>query len=121
MARLSTANQPLDIITVSETMDSDGELQKVGGLTYLAEIARNTPSAANLLHYARIVRERSSLRQMIHTAHEIADTGYKARWTDQQRIARKSRTTVYCTFGTATGRNRARTYQSDSGQCAGTY
>ena len=76
MARLSAANQPLDIITVSEALESDGELEKIGGLSYLAEIARNTPSAANLINYARIVRERSALRQLIRTAHDIADSGY---------------------------------------------
>ena len=76
MTGLSADNQPLDIITVSERLDSNGELQQVGGLTYLAEIARSTPSAANLLNYARIVRERASLRQLIRTAHDIADSGF---------------------------------------------
>lgn len=96
MARLSSANQPLDIITVSECLESDGELQTVGGLTYLAEIARNTPSAANLIHYAQIVRERSTLRQLIHTAHDIANTGYHTdgrtsnellAWAEQRFVA----------------------------------
>jgi replicative DNA helicase len=51
-------------------------LDDVGGAAYLIELARNTPSAANIKTYADIVRQRSVLRQLITIAHEIAETAH---------------------------------------------
>ncbi len=76
MCELSEENQPLDVITLSEELHRHDELERVGGLGYLTELAANTPSAANILAYANIVRERSTLRQLISVAQEISKSGY---------------------------------------------
>ncbi|MEW5680999.1 MAG: replicative DNA helicase [Pseudomonadota bacterium] len=76
MSRLAEASQPIDIITVSEDLEANQQLDDVGGFAYLGEIAKNTPSAANILAYADIVRERAVVRDMISVAHDIADAGY---------------------------------------------
>ncbi|HSC75833.1 MAG TPA: DnaB-like helicase N-terminal domain-containing protein, partial [Pseudomonadales bacterium] len=76
MARLSDAGKPIDIITVSELLEQDSELERIGGIALLAELAHQTPGTSNLLTYAQIVRERAMLRQLIRTAHDVADTGY---------------------------------------------
>lgn len=76
MARLSETGKPIDIITASELLEQDGELERVGGIAHLAELARQTPGTSNLLTYAKIVRERAVIRQLIRTAHNVADTGY---------------------------------------------
>jgi replicative DNA helicase len=76
MSRLAEATQPIDIITVSENLEANLQLDDVGGFAYLGEIAKNTPSAANILAYAEIVRERAVVRDMISVAHDIADAGY---------------------------------------------
>ncbi|WP_040551600.1 replicative DNA helicase [Rheinheimera nanhaiensis] len=76
MSRLAEASQPIDIITVSENLEANQQLDDVGGFAYLGEIAKNTPSAANILAYADIVRERAVVRDMISVAHDIADAGY---------------------------------------------
>ncbi|MDX1390932.1 MAG: replicative DNA helicase [Rheinheimera sp.] len=76
MSRLAEAAQPIDIITVSENLEANQQLDDVGGFAYLGEIAKNTPSAANILAYADIVRERAVVRDMISVAHDIADAGY---------------------------------------------
>lgn len=76
MSRLAEASQPIDIITVSEDLEANLQLDDVGGFAYLGEIAKNTPSAANILAYAEIVRERAVVRDMIAVAHDIADAGY---------------------------------------------
>lgn len=72
---LNTA-QPLDLITLSEHLENNNLLDDVGGFAYLAELAKNTPSAANILAYANIVRERAVIRNLISVANEIADAGY---------------------------------------------
>ncbi|WP_052749132.1 replicative DNA helicase [Arsukibacterium ikkense] len=76
MARIAEANQPIDLITVSEALEANQQLDDIGGFAYLGEIAKNTPSAANIMAYADIVRERAVVRDMIAVAHDIADAGY---------------------------------------------
>jgi replicative DNA helicase len=72
MARLAAESQPLDVITLSERLHAANELERAGGLPYLGDLARNTPSAANVAAYADIVRERSMRRQLIAAGQEIA-------------------------------------------------
>lgn len=76
LSRLAERNQPMDLITVSQALEQNQQLDDVGGFAYLGEIAKNTPSAANILAYAEIVRERAVIRDMIGVAHDIADAGY---------------------------------------------
>lgn len=79
MQRLLEASQPIDLITLSESLEQKDELDLVGGFAYLAELSKNTPSAANINAYADIVRERAVVREMISVANEIADAGYDPR------------------------------------------
>lgn len=74
---LLNQNIPLDLITLSEYLEKHGQLDDVGGFAYLAELAKNTPSAANIGAYADIVRERAMVRSLIGVANEIADAGYE--------------------------------------------
>ncbi|MEH6588472.1 MAG: replicative DNA helicase [Halioglobus sp.] len=76
IARLAEAAEPVDVITVADKLEAQGELQGAGGLPYLAELAQNTPSASNIRAYAQVVRERASLRKLIEAAQDIADSGF---------------------------------------------
>jgi len=76
MQKLIDAGRPIDSVTVSEELDRTGELERAGGLEYLVNLARNTPSASNIRAYSEIVRDRSLLRQMISVANEIADSAF---------------------------------------------
>ncbi|WP_275555716.1 replicative DNA helicase [Mixta sp. Marseille-Q2659] len=76
MQRLLEGGQPIDLITLSDSLEQRGELDMVGGFAYLAELSKNTPSAANINAYADIVRERAVVREMIAVANQIADAGY---------------------------------------------
>ena len=73
---LADKNEPFDVITLSEWLDSRHELEKAGGLSYLGTLAKDTPSAANIKAYADIVRERSILRELIAVAGRVADSAY---------------------------------------------
>src|SRR5205807_8323829 len=59
-----------------ESLSSAQKLDYVGGLAYLGALVQNVPTAANIRHYAQIVRDRSILRQLAATAGEIAETAY---------------------------------------------
>ncbi|ASF45802.1 replicative DNA helicase [Methylovulum psychrotolerans] len=74
IAQLAEKQSPFDIITISEALA--GELEDTGGLAYLGWLAKNTPSAANIVTYANIVRDRSVLRQLIHVGTTIADSAF---------------------------------------------
>jgi replicative DNA helicase len=76
MQKLVNGQQPIDVVTLSEELDRTGDLEKAGGLDYLVELARNTPSASNIRAYAEIVRDRALLRQMISVAQEISDNAF---------------------------------------------
>ncbi|WP_343126520.1 replicative DNA helicase [Buchnera aphidicola] len=78
MKNLIENGNPIDLITLSESLSTKGELNKIGRFTYLAEISKNTPSVANIVTYAEIIKERSIMREIISVAHNIADFGYHA-------------------------------------------
>ncbi|MCK8079169.1 replicative DNA helicase [Vibrio sp. 1CM2L] len=69
-------SSPLDLITLSEHLELREQLEDVGGFAYLADLAKNTPSAANINAYADIVAQRALVRSLIGVANEIADSGY---------------------------------------------
>ena len=73
---LAERNSPFDVVTLSEQLDKEGHLSQVGGLGYLGELAKNTPSVANIKAYAQIIRERATLRQLIGISNDIADMAY---------------------------------------------
>ena len=88
MARLSTDEQPLDVITLSETLKGTQSLDQVGGDAYLVELTRNTPSAANILAYAQIVLERATVRKLIAAASAIVEKSYNPLgWDATQLLA----------------------------------
>ncbi|MDP9770058.1 UNVERIFIED_ORG: replicative DNA helicase [Atlantibacter hermannii] len=76
MHRLQEMGKPIDLITLAESLEQQGQLDIVGGFAYLAELSKNTPSAANISAYADIVRERAVVREMIAVANEIANAGF---------------------------------------------
>ncbi len=77
MTDLFERNEPVDLITLTEEVNRKGALQDVGGAVYLAALADEVPTAANILYYARIVKEKSILRQLIEAATEVARQGYE--------------------------------------------
>ncbi len=77
MFELSDRSEPVDLITLSDFIKAKGELDAVGGSAYLASLANLVPTAANIAHYARIVREKAILRHLINAATQIATRGFE--------------------------------------------
>ncbi len=76
IAKLTEQAKPVDVITVAESLESNSELEKAGGLAYLGSLAQNVPSAANIRRYAEIVRERAIMRRLAEVGTEIATSAY---------------------------------------------
>lgn len=79
MVNLYERNEPIDEVTISAELRGQGQLETVGGVTGLAMLTESVPTAANVLYYARIVRERALSRRLINVATAIASTGYEGR------------------------------------------
>jgi replicative DNA helicase len=78
MVDLADRNHPVDAITLTDALRSKGALETVGGAAYIAELAACVPTAANVGHYARIVREKAVLRSLSSIATDIASSAYDA-------------------------------------------
>nr|WP_092519618.1 replicative DNA helicase [Xenorhabdus japonica] len=65
MAELTEKNTPYDLLTLTDLLAHQGRLDSAGGFAYVAEVCKNTPSAANIVEYARMVAEKSQLRQLL--------------------------------------------------------
>lgn len=76
MVKLNDLGKAVDLITVTEDLAASKNLEEVGGVSYLSEVAGSVPTAANIEYYARIVEEKSLLRRLIRTATNIAQEGY---------------------------------------------
>ncbi len=76
IGELSEKSIPSDAVTVSEHLEKNGQLDAAGGLAYIAGLAKDTPSAANIKTYAGIVRERSMLRELMRVGGEIASSAH---------------------------------------------
>ncbi len=86
ISRLIEVGRPADVVTVFESIEKSNETDQTGGLGYLAEIANNTPSAANIRRYAEIVRERSVLRKLVSAGDEIAASALNPAGRDVKQI-----------------------------------
>jgi replicative DNA helicase len=69
-------SNPIDLVTLSETLDNANTLEQAGGLDYLGGLVESSPSTANILAYANIIRERAILRKLISAANKISDNAF---------------------------------------------
>ena len=73
MIQLNDRNEAIDVVTVKELLEQQNQLEDAGGLSYLSELALSVPTAANVGYYAKIVEEKSLLRNLLNTAIENID------------------------------------------------
>nr|WP_028550636.1 replicative DNA helicase [Paenibacillus sp. UNC451MF] len=78
MIELAEGNEPIDLITLTALLQNKQQLEEIGGIKYLSELANAVPTAANIDYYAQIVEEKSMLRRLIRAATNIVTEGYAA-------------------------------------------
>lgn len=93
--QLEEKNQPFDAVTLSEWLENNNKLEEAGGLMYLGRLAKETPSAANIVAYADIVRERSVLRQLIEVGTDITTCGYQPDGRESQELIEVAEKRIY--------------------------
>jgi replicative DNA helicase len=95
IASLAQRNQPFDVVTMSEWLESNGQISDAGGMAYLGTLAKDTPSAANIAAYADIVREKSILRQLIQVGTEISEKGFNPEGADSKALLDEAEKKVF--------------------------
>ncbi|MSD84130.1 replicative DNA helicase [Lactobacillus curvatus] len=76
MVELNERGEGIDAVTLKSALDAQNQLEDIGGIGYLAELAEAVPTAANVVYYAKIVSEKAMLRRLIQTAQNIVAKGY---------------------------------------------
>jgi len=77
MIALGEAQQGIDLVTLTEELHRHGELEAAGGAPYLASLVDGVPRVSNVEHYARIVKEKAMLRNLIHATHSIQQKAFE--------------------------------------------
>lgn len=78
MVALSERGEAIDFITLKEELSRGGDLEEVGGPAYVASLVDGVPRATNVEYYARIVKEKATLRNLIYAANKILTNAYEA-------------------------------------------
>jgi replicative DNA helicase len=79
IVELFSKNEPVDLVTLTNALKERGNLEEIGGATYLATLVDTVPLAVNAKHYAKIVHDKASLRRLIERANEIAKECFEDR------------------------------------------
>jgi len=72
ITELFAKNEPVDLVTLANILKEKGQLEEVGGATYLAKLVDTAPLAVNAQHYAKIIRDKAALRELIESANQIS-------------------------------------------------
>ena len=95
ISKLIDNNDPADIVTVAESLEQNAELTKVGGVAYLGLVAENTPTSSNISGYAKIVRERSIMRNLVEVGSDIVESAFSPQGKDAQQLLDESESKIF--------------------------
>ncbi len=94
MIELFDKNEPVDFITLTETLKKKGTLDDAGGIAYITSLVDNVPTAANIQYYAKIVKEKAILRGLIAASSEIIADSYEAK-RDVDELLEKAESKIF--------------------------
>lgn len=95
IANLYAHNKAVDLIILTEELKKQAAFENIGGAAYLATLAQMVPTAANVAHYARIVKEKSIIRKLINTATQIITEGYEQAEDDIELLLDKAEKAIF--------------------------
>jgi replicative DNA helicase len=79
-------SEPIDLLTMSNRLEEIGQLENIGGRSYLAELTNSVPTASNVLQYAHIVHRKATRRRLLTAASEISRLSYQEEMEDIENI-----------------------------------
>ena len=94
MRELTERSEPIDIVTLSERLTTNGSLERIGGRAYIAELAGEAPAPGNFAHYAELVARKHVMRALIDTAYDITESAYDDS-SDSAEVLDKAEKSIY--------------------------
>ena len=94
IAELITTQRAVDLVLLKDVLSRTGELDQVGGISYIASLIDIVPTTRNILHYAQIIKEKSVLRSLIRAGAEIIDSCYRQE-EETERIVEDAEKTIF--------------------------
>ncbi len=94
MASLYEKREPIDLLTMSSRLKESGDIERIGGMTYLTELLNTVPSSSNAEHYASIVEKKYTMRRLIDAAEHIGNLGYDEN-TELEELLDKAEKRIY--------------------------
>lgn len=95
LGRLSAAGSALDLLTLRESLQRSGELEECGGPAYIASLVDGVPRSTNVEHYARVVREKSLLRQVIFACNATLAKAYDPGDQSTEEVVHEAEQRIY--------------------------
>jgi len=77
MLELYSKHQPIDLLSLSNRLEEKKQIKAIGGSSYLTNLVTQVPSAAHVVHYAKIIQHKASLRRLIQSAAKISELGFQ--------------------------------------------
>lgn len=93
--KLHAASQPIDIITVSNALQTAGDLETVGGASYLLDILNRTVSSVHAVTHAKIIREKATLRKVISASTQLIEKAYEEEFSDVDAFIDEAESAFY--------------------------
>lgn len=93
MLRLGEKSEPADLVTLTAELKNRGELDDAGGSSYLATLVDYVPTAANIVYYCKLVKEKSVARKLIEVSTDIATSGYEG--GDMEEILDRAEKSIF--------------------------
>lgn len=95
MVELYNKNEPVDLLTLSNRLEEKNLIEKIGGRTYIANLANSAPTIAHIQQYATIVRKKATMRKLLGAAEKIAELGYQEDIEDVDTLLDQAQQQVY--------------------------
>lgn len=95
MSELYSKSEPIDILTVGGRLEEKGQLEGIGGRSYLVKISNAVPTTLHIQQYASIVQRKATLRKLLSASHEIAALAYEEEGNDVDIIVDKAQQQIY--------------------------
>ncbi len=86
IAELYDKNEPLDLLTLSNRLEEKGDLERIGGRSYLAALTNAVPTASNIVHYAHIIHKKATRRRLLAASQEITRLSFQEDQEDIEQI-----------------------------------
>ncbi|MDD5043251.1 MAG: replicative DNA helicase [Patescibacteria group bacterium] len=90
IADLFSRHEPIDILSVGSRLEERGQLEQIGGRSYVADLTNAVPTSSHVVHYANIVKKKATLRRMLSAASEIVESVYEENEEDVEKLLDKA-------------------------------